>query len=157
MGSDNKSYECRSPKSNSALESINQARNLLIKAININPTALHGSAYVTLGSLYYLTPKWPIGFANEENAKQMLKTALQINPNGIESNYYYGEFLLSLEKLNEAERYLKRAIELPSRAEQEYGDNQLKNQARTTLNKTLKIKASRKQNLFTALFNYEKN
>ncbi|MFZ2169872.1 MAG: hypothetical protein WAW61_09585, partial [Methylococcaceae bacterium] len=44
----------------SALEAIHEARDLLLKAIQINPQAMNGSAYVTLGTLYYMTPKWPI-------------------------------------------------------------------------------------------------
>ena len=48
----------------SALESIHDARDLLLKAIEINPQAMDGSAYVTLGTLYYMAPKWPIGFGD---------------------------------------------------------------------------------------------
>lgn len=41
----------------SALKAIHEARDLLIKAIEINPETMDGSAYVTLGTLYYLAPK----------------------------------------------------------------------------------------------------
>ena len=41
----------------SALKAIHEARDLLLKAIEINPQALSGSAYVTLGTLYYHDPQ----------------------------------------------------------------------------------------------------
>ena len=102
----------------SALKAIHEARDLLLKAIEINPQAMSGSAYVTLGTLYYMAPKWPIGFGDEATAEKMLQTALKINPNGIDSNYFYGDFLLSNNRLNEAEKYFKRAIAVPARTEQ---------------------------------------
>ena len=51
----------------------------MLKAIEINPQAMDGSAYVTLGTLYYMAPKWPIGFGDEATAQKMLQTALKIN------------------------------------------------------------------------------
>ena len=139
----------------SALKAIHEARDLLLKAIEINPQALSGSAYVTLGTLYYLTPKWPIGFGDEETAQKMLQTALEINPNGIDSNYFYGDFLLSNNKLNEAEKYFKRAIAIPARAEQFYADNQLKEEAKLALKNTKERKINGSKGLFASLFNSE--
>lgn len=137
----------------SALKAIHEARDLLIKAIAINPQAMSGSAYVTLGTLYYLAPKWPLGFGNEESAKKMLQTALDINPNGIDSNYFYGDFLLSINKLNEAEKYFKRAIVIPARAEQHYADNQLKEEAKLALKNINERKLNSSKGLFASLFN----
>ena len=137
----------------SALESIHEARDLLLKAIEINPQAMDGSAYVTLGTLYYMAPKWPIGFGDEETAQKMLQTALKINPNGIESNYFYGDFLLSNNNFNEAEKYFKRALAIPARAEQFYADNQLKEQARIALKNTHESRISATKGLFASVFN----
>ncbi len=137
----------------SALESIHDARDLLLKAIEINPQAMDGSAYVTLGTLYYMAPKWPIGFGDEETAQKMLQTALKINPNGIESNYFYGDFLLSNNNFNEAEKYFKRALAIPARAEQLYADNQLKEQARMALKNTHESRISATKGLFASVFN----
>ena len=137
----------------SALESIHDARDLLLKAIEINPQAMDGSAYVTLGTLYYMAPKWPIGFGDEETAQKMLQTALKINPNGIESNYFYADFLLSNNNFNEAEKYFKRAIAIPARAEQFYADNQLKEQARIALKNTNESRISATKGLFASVFN----
>ena len=136
-----------------ALGAIHEARDLLLKAIEINPEAMGGSAYVTLGTLYYMTPKWPIGFGDSITAQKMLQTALKINPNGIESNYFYGDFLLSNNELNEAEKYFRRALDLPVRPEQFYADNQLKEQAKQALKNTNERTLSASKGLFASLFN----
>jgi tetratricopeptide (TPR) repeat protein len=139
----------------SALESIHAARDLLLKSIEINPQAMNGSAYVTLGTLYYMAPKWPIGFGDNETAQKLLQTALKINPDGIESNFFYGDFLLSSNNLNEAEIYFKRAISLPARKEQFYADSQLKEQARLALKNTKERRISTAKGLFASLFDSE--
>ena len=38
-------------------------------------------------------PGWPIGFGDDAKARELLQKALAINPDGIDSNYFYGEFL----------------------------------------------------------------
>ena len=139
----------------SALNAIHEARDLLLKAIEINPQAMSGSAYVTLGTLYYMAPKWPIGFGDETSAEKMLQTALKINPNGIDSNYFYGDFLLSNNRLSEAEKYFKRAITAPARTEQLYADNRLKEEAKLALKNTKERKNSSSKGLFASLFNSE--
>ena len=139
----------------SALEAIHEARDLLLKAIEINPQAMSGSAYVTLGTLYYMAPKWPIGFGDEATAEKMLQTALKINPNGIDSNYFYGDFLLSNNRFNEAEKYFKHALIIPARAEQLYADNKLKEEAKLALKNTNERKIGRSNGLFASLFNSE--
>jgi hypothetical protein len=139
----------------SALESIHEARDLLLKAIELNPQAMNGSAYVTLGTLYYMSPKWPIGFGDNATAKNMLQTALKINPNGIDSNYFYGDFLLTNNELNEAEKYFKRAIAAPASKDQFYADNQLKEEAKLALNNTNERKISNSKGVFASLFKQE--
>jgi tetratricopeptide (TPR) repeat protein len=139
----------------SALEAIHEARDLLLKAIEINPQAMNGSAYVTLGTLYYMTPKWPIAFGDDATAKEMLQTALKINPNGIDTNYFYANYLLSTNNLKEAEKYFERAIAVPARTEQLYADNQLKEEAKSALKQTRDRKISRSKSLFASLFNSE--
>ena len=39
-------------------------RRALEQALAIDATALEGSAFTTLGSLYYQVPGWPIGFGD---------------------------------------------------------------------------------------------
>jgi tetratricopeptide (TPR) repeat protein len=137
----------------SALEAVHEARDLLLKAIKINPQAMDGAAYVTLGTLYLLTPKWPIAFGDDAAAKRMLRTALKINPNGIDANYYYANYLLANNKLEDAEKYLERAITATARTEQLYSDNQLKEEAKLALEHTREQKINRSKSLFASLFN----
>jgi Tfp pilus assembly protein PilF len=137
----------------SALAAINEARGLLIKAINIDPKTMGGSAYVTLGTLYYMAPVWPVSFGDADAAKQMLQTALKINPDGIDTNYFYGEFLMRHNKPKEAAYYFEKAVAAPSRSEQLYADNQLKAEAQRALKNTQERKVNANKSLFLSLFN----
>jgi len=56
---------------------------------------MEGSAYSSLGTLYYSVPGWPIGFGNDEKAEEYLRKGLGLNPDGIESNYFYAEFMVN--------------------------------------------------------------
>jgi len=136
----------------SALGAIHEARDLLIKAIKINPKTMGGSAYVTLGTLYYMAPKWPISFGDDDAAKQMLEAALKINPDGIDANYFYGEFLLLHNKPNEAALYFERATAAPARTEQLYADNQLKAEAKLALKNTHERKINGEKGIFLSVF-----
>lgn len=135
----------------SALSLVSEAKDLLQKAISINPYTMDGSAYVTLGTLYYMVPKWPIAFGDEDKAKELLETALKINPKGIDSNYYYGDFLLSLDQHEEAKKYFENAINAPVRPEQAFADSQLKAEAQKALNK---IQGSEAHKNVIASFNH---
>ena len=127
-----------------ALIAINHARDLLIKAIAMNPKTMQGSAFVTLGTLYYLSPGWPIAFGDTNKAEHYLKIGLKINPKGIDSNYYYGDFLLKQNKPDKALPYFKQAIYAPVREEQRYADNKLKAEAKQALDKLTKRYLSQK-------------
>ncbi|HDY8050243.1 TPA: hypothetical protein RQK83_001245 [Vibrio vulnificus] len=92
-----------------ALSLANEAKALLEKVIATAPNTLDGSAYTSLGSLYYKLPGWPLGFGDDEKAEEMLKKALEINPKGIDPNYFYGDFLAEDGRSKEAKVYLTRA------------------------------------------------
>ncbi len=81
-----------------ALSLVKQAKKLLERAEAIDPEVLDGSVYTSLGSLYYQVPGWPIGFGSDEKAESYLKKALAANPDGIDPNYFYGDFLLQEKK-----------------------------------------------------------
>ena len=81
-----------------ALSLVKQAKKLLERAEAIDPEVLGGSVYTSLGSLYYQVPGWPIGFGSDEKAESYLKKALAANPDGIDPNYFYGDFLLQERK-----------------------------------------------------------
>lgn len=134
----------------SALQAIHQARDLLLQAIELDPNASEGAAFVTLGSLYYRVPSWPIAYGDNEKAQKMLKKALAINPNTIDANYFYGEFLVTRGKQKEAMTYFKRAIAIPVRATQVFADTQLHSQAKLAIIENSKFFATNKKKLSVA-------
>jgi tetratricopeptide (TPR) repeat protein len=52
-----------------ALGIAKAAKRDLERAIELDPAALDGSAYTSLGTLYSKVPGWPVGFGNEKKAK----------------------------------------------------------------------------------------
>jgi tetratricopeptide (TPR) repeat protein len=89
---------------------VKEAKAKLEIAIKQDPKALEGSAYTSLGSLYYQVPGWPVGFGDDEKAEKLLKQALAINPTGIDPNFFYGDFLLDQGDKAQAKVYLDKAL-----------------------------------------------
>lgn len=98
-----------------ALPLVKQAKGLYENALRIDPRALDGSAYNSLGVLYYKVPGWPIGFGDKKKASELLRQALVINPDGIDPNFFYAEYLVETERPDEALPYLERALKAPDR------------------------------------------
>ncbi len=99
----------------SALGKAKEAKAIFEKAKSINDKALDGSAYTNLGVLYHRVPGWPIGFGDKKLAEENFKKALEIAPNNIDANYFYGVFLSSQDRFDEAKKYLNLALAAPSR------------------------------------------
>ena len=106
----------------SALGKVKEAKTLLLKAEKINPDALNGSIYTSLGSLYYQVPSWPIGFGDNDKAEEYLKKALLINPTGIDANYFYADYLLEEAHNQQANEYFKKALMAPARPDRPVAD-----------------------------------
>jgi len=92
-----------------ALGLAKAARKDLETALDIDDTAMSGSAYTSLGTLYLNVPGWPVGFGSDKKAEQMLRKGLEINPDGIDSNYFFAEFLRDQGHLAEAGTYYAKA------------------------------------------------
>lgn len=92
-----------------ALSKVKQAKAELEKALAIDPEALNGSAYTSLGALYYQVPGWPIGFGDDDQAEALLKHALELNPDGIDSNFFWADYLLDQKRYAEAKAALLKA------------------------------------------------
>lgn len=105
-----------------ALSSVKSAKKSLEQALEIDSKALNGSAYTSLGSLYYQVPGWPIGFGDNKKALEYLKKGLEINPDGIDSNYFYGDYLFREGDLDGAERALRKALQAAPRKGREDAD-----------------------------------
>ncbi len=105
-----------------ALGLVKEAKASLDQALAIDPQALAGSAYTSLGSLYYQVPGWPIGFGDDEKAEKMLTQALAINPDGLDPNYFYGDFLQRQKRYEEARAALEKALAAKDRPGRELAD-----------------------------------
>lgn len=106
------------------------ARGMLERAEKINPAALgDGSVYTSLGSLYAQVPGFPIGFGDAGKARAYLTKALAANPNGVDANFFYGDFLMRQGDYAGAEAALQRAIKAPPRPGRELADHGRKAQA----------------------------
>ena len=105
-----------------ALDLTKKSKADLEQALSLQPDALQGSAYTSLGVLYYKVPGWPIGFGSDKKAKQLLTKALEINPQGIDPNYFYAEFLTEARDYQNAMRYLEIAKQAPARPDRPLAD-----------------------------------
>lgn len=105
-----------------ALSHVKAAKKTLEQALAINANALGGSAYTSLGCLYYQVPGWPLGFGDDKKAADMLGKGLELNPDGIDPNYFYGEFMLRKGELDRAEKYLRKALLAPPRPGRQLAD-----------------------------------
>ncbi|MFK5986436.1 MAG: tetratricopeptide repeat protein [Pseudomonadota bacterium] len=117
----------------SALGKVKQARDLLLQAEKINPTALNGSIYTSLGSLYYKVPGWPLGFGDDEQAEKYLKKALSLNPTGIDANYFYADYLFEQEKYKLSLEYFNKALAAQPRANRPVADAGRRNEIKKKL------------------------
>jgi tetratricopeptide (TPR) repeat protein len=118
-----------------ALGLVKQAKTLYEGALKMQPEALEGSAYNSLGVLYYKVPGWPVGFGDRAKAQELLQKALAINPRGIDPNYFYGEYLIETGKPADAVAYLERALEAPARPGRDLADAGRRDEAKVLLAK----------------------
>ena len=122
----------------SALPKVKEAKAQLEKAIALNPKALDGSAYTSLGSLYYQVPGWPIAFGDKEKAEKYLKAALTVNADGIDPNFFYGDFLLQQDRFKEAVPVLEKALAAPDRPGRTLADEGRRQEIRAALTEARK-------------------
>jgi tetratricopeptide (TPR) repeat protein len=118
-----------------ALGLAKRARAHYEAAIKIKPDVLDGSAYNSLGVLYYKVPGWPIGFGDKAKAQELLRKALAINPQGIDANYFYGEYLVETDQPEQAVTYLERALQAPPRPGRQIADSGRREEVRALLAK----------------------
>jgi len=118
-----------------ALGLVKEAKNDLERAIAIDDESMGGSAYASLGTLYFSVPGWPISFGNDEKAEENLLRALSINPQSIDNNYFYGLFLLKQKRYPEAKEFLMRAKSSPPRPERPIADSERQKEIDVALKK----------------------
>ena len=116
-----------------AMRYAKAARERLHQAEAMNETALSGGIYASLGALYSKVPGGIMGFGDDELAEDYFKKALAVDTANIDSNYFYGEFLLNQRRFDEALVYLTRAVEAPAMASRPVFDAGRRTEARALL------------------------
>ena len=120
-----------------ALDAVTESRDALEKSLMIDSDASNGAANTYLGTLYLLVPEWPIAFGDLDLAKEYLDKAIALNPEDIDANFYYGDFLKKKKKYKQAEVFYKKVLSAPARPDREVADEGRRNEAKERLAKML--------------------
>jgi len=86
------------------------ARTMFERAEAIDPNALNGAVLMSLGVIYYRVPGFPLGFGNDRKARGFLEAALAMDPDGLDANYFYGDFLVEQGEYAKAKTVLDHAL-----------------------------------------------
>ncbi|MCZ8062600.1 hypothetical protein [Silanimonas sp.] len=105
-----------------ALSLVKKAKADFEAALAIDDAVLDGSAHTSLGSLYYQVPGWPVGFGDEDAAREHLEAGLRMNPAGIDSNYFWADFLRDQGDDAGAIAAFRKALAAPPRPGRESAD-----------------------------------
>ena len=106
----------------SALGYAKTAKAVLEQAYQKDPTALHAGAPTSLGVLYSRVPGWPIGFGDNEKARELLAQAVSLAPDGMDAKYFYADFVMGQHEYAAAYKILKHALTLPPQADRPLWD-----------------------------------
>ena len=116
-----------------ALGLVKRARADFEAAIKLDAGALDGAAYTSLGALYYQVPGWPLGFGDDAAARTMLRKGLAIDPDGIDANYFYADFLRDQKDWTGARTAFQKALAAPARPGREVADAGRRQEAQAKL------------------------
>ena len=105
-----------------ALPLVKKAKADFEAALAIDEAVLDGSAHTSLGSLYYQVPGWPVGFGDEDAAREHLQAGLRMNPDGIDSNFFWADFLRDQGEDEAAIAAFRKALAAPPRPGREAAD-----------------------------------
>lgn len=118
-----------------ALSHAKEAKRSFEKAMKIEEDVLEGSAYTSLGILYHKVPGWPISFGDDDDARILLEKAVNVNPDGIDPNYFYAEFLFDEREYEKARQHLMLALDAPTRMERPLADKSRRAEVQSLLAK----------------------
>ena len=125
-----------------ALSVVKQSKSDFEKALELvekgdldttDADAIRSSAYTSLGTLYANVPGWPIGFGDDEKAAVYLKKGIDLDPDGIVSNYFYGDYWRQQGDSEKARHYLEQALKAPDRPDRPIADAGRRKQIRAML------------------------
>ncbi len=116
-----------------ALSIVKKAKASFEAALRLDEKSLGGSAHTSLGSLYYQVPGWPVGFGDDDLARQHLQQGLTLNPDGIDSNYFWADFLFEQGEYAQARAAAEKALQAPDRPGRERADQGRREEIRALL------------------------
>jgi len=100
-----------------AMPQMEKGRDLLLEAEKINPMAMNGSIYTTLGSFYYMVPGGFIGYGDDDKALAYLKKAVTVAPDDMDANYFMGDYWLEKKKYKKVLPWFEHMLSLPDVAD----------------------------------------
>ena len=121
-----------------ALSLVKEAKLKLEKAEQIDGEVLGGSVYASLATLYSKVPGWPIGFGSDKKARQYFDKALQVNPEGLDNNYFFAEFLSDNDQQQLALAHIDKALHAPQMTDRPVADQGRRRQAEELRERLLK-------------------
>lgn len=116
-----------------ALKLAKSSKSDLEQAIKLEPAVMQGSAYTSLGTLYFNVPGWPLAFGDDDKAEELLLKGISINPDGIDSNYFFAQYLVNEGRYLEAEKFLLKAQAAPAREHRPLADKGRQQEISTAL------------------------
>jgi len=119
----------------SALRLAKAARRMFEQAGAIDPKVLDGAVPTSLGSLYYLVPGFPLGFGDDDQARNYLEQGVAMSPDGLDSNFFYGDFLFGQGEYEKAEGVLNHALLAPAHPDRPVWDAGRRAEIRALLGK----------------------
>jgi tetratricopeptide (TPR) repeat protein len=120
----------------SAMGYAKNAKAILEQAYAKDPAALDAGAPTSLGVLYYRVPGWPLGFGDNDKARELLSQAVSLAPNGMDANYFYADFLISQHEYAAAYKVLRHALSLPPQQNRPLWDKNRRAVIRELMTKT---------------------
>ncbi|MHC6647977.1 tetratricopeptide repeat protein [Alteromonas sp. HB246098] len=105
-----------------ALDFAESAKENLERAIEKEESVLDGTALTVLAALYHKVPGWPVSFGSDKKAEKLFKRALEINPQGMDQNFFYAEYLFDDGEYEKAQAFLSRAQNAPEKANRPLAD-----------------------------------
>lgn len=120
-----------------------RARLLLERALVINPNAAHGGVWLSLGVLYARVPGFPFAFGSDSKARADLHRALELDPNGLDANYFYGDYLFSQGHYSRAMVVLEHGLQAAQDAQRPIWDTARRHQIRQLLSRIMQKKKHR--------------
>lgn len=117
----------------SAMKYAKAAKEALLEAESMEPTALDGGLYASLGALYSKVPGGMMGFGDDGVAKEYFEKAIEVDAQNIDNNYFYGEFLIEQKQYERALEVLGNALSAPKVTERPMFDTGRRTEIRELL------------------------